>query len=121
MPVTVSFHNAKGQEEAGGVGHLLTQQLLSAGEWVLDVPPKLAARVRLLKTGDVNKNDPNDARSVAVATLCSADVRETRKKTATAVRDLSLPQLKFNQPSCFTMSARVPSRPTGLVTLRSQS
>ena len=32
----------------------------------LDVQPKLAARVRLLAAGAVNKNDPNDARSVAV-------------------------------------------------------
>jgi len=39
------------------VGHLLAQQLLSAGERVLDVQPKLAARVRLLATGDINKND----------------------------------------------------------------
>jgi transposase len=44
-------------EGAGGVGHLLAQQLLSAGERVLDVQPKLAARVRLLATGDINKND----------------------------------------------------------------
>ena len=44
-------------EGAGGVGHLLAQQLLSAGEPVLDVPPKLGARVRLLAAGDVNKND----------------------------------------------------------------
>src|SRR5437660_1076756 len=28
-------------EGAGGVGHLLAQQLLSAGERVLDVPPRL--------------------------------------------------------------------------------
>jgi transposase len=35
-------------EGAGGIGHLLAQQLLSAGERVLDVPPRLAARVRLL-------------------------------------------------------------------------
>jgi len=59
-----------------GLGHLLAQQLLSAGERVLDVPPKLAARVRLLATGNINKNDPNDARSVAVAALRSAQVRE---------------------------------------------
>jgi transposase len=64
---------------AGGLGHLLAQQLLSAGERVLDVPPKLAARVRLLATGNINKNDPNDARSVAVAALRSADVREARR------------------------------------------
>jgi transposase len=48
-------------ERADGIGHLLAQQLLSAGERVLDVPPKLGARVRLLAAGDVNKNDPNDA------------------------------------------------------------
>ena len=64
---------------AEGVGHLLAQQLLSAGERVLDVQPKLAARVRLLATGDVNKNDPNDARSVAVAALRSRGVREARR------------------------------------------
>ena len=53
-------------EGARGTGHLLAPQLLAAGERVLGVPPKLGARVRLLATGDVNKNDPNDARSVAV-------------------------------------------------------
>jgi transposase len=65
-------------EGAGGTGHLLAQQLLSAGERVLDVQPKLGARVRLLTAGDTNKNDPNDARSVAVAALRSAGVREVR-------------------------------------------
>src|SRR5437773_1088981 len=72
-------------EGAGGAGHLLAQQLLSAGERVLDVPPKLAARVRLLATGDINKNDPNDARSVAVAALRSAGVREARRDDHAAV------------------------------------
>jgi transposase len=72
-------------EGAGGLGHLLAQQLLSAGERVLDVPPELAARVRLLATGNVNKNDPNDARSVAVAALRSAQVREARRDDHAAV------------------------------------
>src|SRR5260221_5520735 len=58
-------------EGAAGLGHLLAQQLVAAGEKVLDVPPKLAARVRLLQAGDTNKNDPNDAFSVAVAALRS--------------------------------------------------
>jgi len=35
-------------EGATGLGHLLAQQLVAAGERVLDVPPKLAARARLL-------------------------------------------------------------------------
>jgi transposase len=58
-------------EGAGGLGYLLAQQLVAAGERVVDVQPKLAARVRLLATGSSNKNDPNDARSVAVAALRS--------------------------------------------------
>jgi hypothetical protein len=72
-------------EGAGGTGHLLAQQLVSAGERVLDVQPKLGARVRLLAAGDVNKNDPNDARSVAVAALRSARVREVRPDDHAAV------------------------------------
>ena len=35
-------------EGAGGLGHLLAQQLVAAGERVLDVPPKLAASQPLL-------------------------------------------------------------------------
>jgi transposase len=52
-------------EGARGLGRLLAQQLVAAGERVLDVQPKLASRVRLLQAGDTNKNDPNDALSVA--------------------------------------------------------
>jgi transposase len=72
-------------EGAGGLGHLLAQQLLAAGEQVLDVQPKLAARVRLLNTGQVNKNDPNDARSVAIAALRSSDVRTVTPEDQAAV------------------------------------
>ena len=68
-----------------GLGHLLAQQLLSAGERVLDVQPKLGARVRLLASGNVNKNDPNDARSVAVAAPRSPGVREARSDDHAAV------------------------------------
>jgi transposase len=74
-----------GGRGAGGLGYLLAQQLLAAGERVLDVPPKLGARVRLLATGDTNKNDPNDARSVAVAALRSAGVRAARRDDHAAV------------------------------------
>jgi transposase len=63
-------------EGAGGLGRLLAQQLVAAGERVLDVQPKLASRVRLLQAGDTNKNDPNDALSVAVAALRSRACRE---------------------------------------------
>jgi transposase len=63
-------------EGAGGLGRLLAQQLVAAGERVLDVQPKLASRVRLLQAGDTNKNDPDDALPVAVAALRSRVRRE---------------------------------------------
>jgi len=72
-------------EGAGGVGHLLARQLAAAGERVLDVPPELAARVRLLAAGNTSKNDPSDARSVAVAALRSAGVREVCRDDHAAV------------------------------------
>ena len=78
-------HRTWAVEGAGGLGHLLAQQLLSAGERVLDVRPKLGSRVRLLAAGNVNKNDPNDARSVAVAALRSPGVREARPDDHAAV------------------------------------
>ena len=72
-------------EGAGGLGHLLAQQLVAAGERVLDVPPKLGVRVRLLASGNVNKNDPNDARSVAGAALRPAACQPVRADDHTAV------------------------------------
>ena len=63
-------------EGAGGLGRLLARQLVAAGERVLDVQPKLACRVRLLQAGDTNKNDPDDALSVAVAALRSRACRQ---------------------------------------------
>jgi transposase len=56
-------------EGATGMGALLAQQLVGAGERVVDVPPKLSARVRLLATGRIDKNDANDARSAAIVAL----------------------------------------------------
>jgi len=72
-------------EGAAGLGHLLAQQLVAAGERVLDVPPKLAARVRLLEAGDTSKNDPNDALSVAVAALRTRARRPVRAEDHAAV------------------------------------
>jgi len=62
-------------ESAGGLGYLLAQQLVAAGEAVLDVPATLASRVRVLSTGRSDKNDPNDALSVAIAALRSPGLR----------------------------------------------
>ncbi len=72
-------------EGAAGLGYLLAQQLVTVGERVLDVQPKLGARVRLLATGATNKNDPNDARSVAIAALRSTAPREVAAEDHAAV------------------------------------
>ena len=53
-------------EGSDGMGYLLSQQLVSAGEHVVDVPATLAARTRLLADRRTNKTDPNDALSVAI-------------------------------------------------------
>ena len=62
-------------EGADGTGFLLAQQLIATGEVVVDVPPRLAARTRLLGTGRTNKNDPNDALSVAICALRTKKLR----------------------------------------------
>jgi len=58
-------------ESANGLGYLISQQLVAGGETVFDVPPVLASRVRLMGSGKSQKNDPNDARSIAIAALRS--------------------------------------------------
>ncbi len=62
-------------ESAAGLGYLLAQQLVARGEEVLDVPATLASRIRVLATGHSNKNDPNDARSVAIAAFRAPNLR----------------------------------------------
>ncbi|MCP4965305.1 MAG: IS110 family transposase, partial [bacterium] len=43
-------------ESANGLGYLVAQQLIAAGETVFDVPPLLASRVRVLGSGKSQKN-----------------------------------------------------------------
>jgi len=54
-------------ENAGGLGRHLAVRLAAAGESVVDVPPKLSARVRVLSTGNARKNDGLDALATAQA------------------------------------------------------
>src|SRR5215211_1530561 len=56
-------------EGAGGIGRPLAQKLLAVGERVVDVPPKLSSRVRVLSTGNARKNDALDATFTALAAL----------------------------------------------------
>src|SRR5712691_3309025 len=72
-------------EGAGGLGCLLAQQLVAAGGRVVDVQPGLGARVRLLATGASSKNDPGDARPVAIAALRSTAPRKVAAENHAAV------------------------------------
>jgi transposase len=54
-------------ENSGGLGRHLAARLAAAGESVVDVPPKLSARVRVLSTGNARKNDGLDALATALA------------------------------------------------------
>lgn len=66
-------------EGADGMGYLLSQQLVTVGERVVDVPATLAARTRVLGASRSNKTDPNDALSVATTALRNGSLREVRR------------------------------------------
>jgi transposase len=62
-------------EGANGTGRPLAQRLLSDGEDVVDVPAKLAARVRLFDTGHNRKTDARDAHSIAIVAVRTKTLR----------------------------------------------
>jgi transposase len=72
-------------EGATGTGALLAQQLVAAGEVVLDVPPTLSARVRLLADAKIDKTDAHDARSAAVVALRHSRLRTVVREDHTAL------------------------------------
>ena len=64
-------------EGARGLGAPLTTRLRAEGIDVVDVPAKLAARVRMLSTGHGRKNDDADAVSVGIAALTAAGLESS--------------------------------------------
>jgi transposase len=56
-------------EGCHGAGRSLAQRLAADGELVLDVPAKLAARVRVYSSGHGRKTDKHDAVSIGLAAL----------------------------------------------------
>jgi transposase len=62
-------------EGSGGAGRPLAQRLLEAGEDVVDVPAKLAARARLFDTGHNRKTDELDAHSIAMVAVRTPTLR----------------------------------------------
>jgi hypothetical protein len=59
-------------ESAGGLGYLLAQQLIAAGDTVLDVPPSWPLGLGCSTTATPTRTTPNDARSVAIVALRTA-------------------------------------------------
>jgi transposase len=53
-------------EGCSGIGKHIANRLLADGELVVDVPPKLSARTRMLVAGQGRKTDVTDAHTVAV-------------------------------------------------------
>lgn len=68
-------HRVWAVEGANGAGRPLAQRLLEAGEQVVDVPAKLAARVRLFDTGHNRKTDARDAHSIAMVAVRTTGLR----------------------------------------------
>jgi hypothetical protein len=61
-------------EGCRGAGRSLAQRLVADGEVVLDVPAKLAARVRVYSQGHGRKTDKHDAVSIGLAALDGSGV-----------------------------------------------
>jgi transposase len=72
-------------EGAQGVGLGLAQRLVAEGESVMDVPAKLATRIRALGGGSGRKTDNADAYAVAVAGLRAPDLKVVTPNDATTV------------------------------------
>src|SRR5436190_12671502 len=80
-------HTTWAIEGATGLGAPLTVRLRNDGITVVDVPAKLAARVRLLSTGHGRKSDTADAVSVGIAGHTSRSLNTAEiESTTTALR-----------------------------------
>jgi transposase len=101
-------------ENAGGLGRHLAQRLAAAGESVVDVPPKLSARVRVLSTGNSRKNDGLDALATALAAwrnerLAAVDPEDSSE----AARALAGPRPRWGGRDAFSPPSRAhPARHT---------
>jgi hypothetical protein len=107
-------HRVWAIESAGGLGYLLAQQLVAAGECVVDVPATLSSRVWLLGSGLSQKNDPTSMGAVP------SDPDASRRPHCTAARrsvvciDLAGPR----QPGCPARAVLRDDRPSWLLPRR---
>ena len=56
-------------EGCNGIGRHVASRLVIAGETVVDVPPKLSARLRMFDTRQGRKTDPDDAHAIAMVAV----------------------------------------------------
>jgi transposase len=70
-------------EGCHGAGRSLSQRLVADGEFVIDVPPKLAARVRVFSQGHGRKTDRDDAISIGLVALDGVGVQRVQLDDAT--------------------------------------
>lgn len=63
-------------EGCNGIGRHVASRLLAAGEQVVDVPPKLSARLRMFDTRQGRKTDPDDAHAIALVALRMNGLRQ---------------------------------------------
>jgi transposase len=77
-------------ENAGGLGRYLAERLAGSGESVVEVQPKLSARVRVLSTGNARKNDGLDALATALAASRQERLAAVDHGTASEVLRLSI-------------------------------
>jgi hypothetical protein len=75
-------------EGATGLGRGIAQELVTAGEIVLDVPAKLAARARLLGSSNARKTDVTDAISVAAVALHNRRLNRVQPEDHTTIMRL---------------------------------
>ena len=65
------------------MGRNIAQLLVAAGETVIDIPAKLASRVRVYSTGHGNKTDDTDAVAIARAALHGSNLRKVASDDST--------------------------------------
>ena len=97
-------------EGANGVGRPLAQRLLEAGEHVIDVSAKLAARVRLFDTGHNRKTDARDAHSIAVVAARTSYLRELKVDGELEALRMSCRSSRPGRSSSSLRTARSPTR-----------
>ena len=75
-------------EGANGIGRSIAQRLVGFDECVIDVPAKLATRVRVYSTGHDTKTDNTDAVAIARAAIHSPHLRHVVADDATVAMKL---------------------------------